>query len=67
MKVKHTQNGNVKITLTLEQASHLKTLLNVSHFLIRDEVDESYTEASEAVSGSLYVALDEAGVDRHYA
>jgi hypothetical protein len=66
MKVKHTQNGNVKVTLTMEQAAHLQCLLNVSHFISERQLDETYTHVSEQSNAELYFALDEAGIERHH-
>lgn len=66
MKVKHTQNGNVKITLTLEQVAHLKSLLNVSHFIISNRVTTAYVDESERSNAGLYYELSNAGIERHH-
>jgi hypothetical protein len=61
MKVKHTQNGNVKVVLSLEQAHGLINILNRSSRLRWHEHDPiSYDD--EQVSVVLYAKLDEAGI-----
>lgn len=57
MKVKHTQNGNVKVTLSPEQAQ----LLN--GFLANIRRGEELTTSHKDVAHKIESALDEADVD----
>jgi hypothetical protein len=59
MKVKHTQNGNVKITLTLEEAERLKSIVM--------EADELHTRmyisaVTRELGDDLCEALGDAGI-----
>jgi len=60
MKVKHTQNGNVKITLSADQAERLRSVLMEVDYLkdhecisgeTRDEMDELDNKLIEADIG----------------
>ncbi|MCA8110276.1 hypothetical protein [Burkholderia cepacia] len=57
MKVKHTQNGNVKITLSLEQAKLLNGLL--TNIRWGDELTSDHKDVANKVEN----ALDEGEVD----
>jgi hypothetical protein len=61
MKVKQTHSGNVKITLTFDQALALKALLNVSHLLSDTTfLGRSHTqEEVEVVSRKLHSKLSD--------
>jgi len=60
MKVKHTQNGNVKITLTLEQAGKLRKIVRFSAYLKSKELTD---DSHESVSWKLFTNLNAAGVE----
>ncbi|MBY4725726.1 MULTISPECIES: hypothetical protein [Burkholderia] len=61
MKVKHTQNGNVKIVLSGDQATKLKAIIDRSSRL--QEGGDSITQEVEDFSWDLFRAFKEAGVD----
>ncbi len=60
MKVKKTLKGNVKITLTWEEANLLRTLLNTS---IKGTSGEILEDEMEHVSHRLWKDLEIAGVE----
>lgn len=60
MKVKHTQNGNVKLTLTMEEAERLRSVLIDSEVLRRDTC---ISQATEDTADELNVAMLDAGID----
>jgi hypothetical protein len=59
MKVKHTQNGNVKITLTLDEAGKLRKILRHSSNL---ELDGFTDTTHEEVSWAVFLSLRDADV-----
>lgn len=61
MKVKHTQNGNVKLVMTGEQASKLKAIIDRSSRL--QGGSDCITQEVEDFSWELFKAFKEAGVD----
>lgn len=59
MKVKHTQNGNVKITLTQEQATSLMNILNVSSHApgaLPEDEDTSWAIYAGLAAAGIYTA-----------
>jgi hypothetical protein len=63
MKARNTPKGNVKITLTYEEARRLRGLLNVSHLIPRRVYEGRHIFGpvskgqAEEVSGALHEAL----------
>ena len=60
IKVKHTKNGNVKITMTLEQAEYLRNVLLETAYLARPPKPEGMAlETTRDIES----AMDSAGIE----
>lgn len=60
MKIKHTKNGNVKLVMSMEEAQHLKTMVDSSHFI--DYHTEGLKAKIERTSWDLFEGLRTAGI-----